>query len=84
MSIYEFTVTQTILVEAESVDQAVQVAEDSVPDLDWPNYHVEFEQEIFSLNDLNEMEWDRNCIPYGGDGNTRLKDLLPETSEELS
>ena len=21
--------------------------------------------------------WDKDCIPYGGDGNTRIRDLLP-------
>lgn len=26
--------------------------------------------------------WDPMCLPYGGDGNTRLKDLLPETEPE--
>lgn len=37
------------------------------------------------LNGLDELQrfdgnWDGDCIPYGDDGNTRLKDILPETA----
>lgn len=36
---------------------------------------------LTSLEHLQRLdrEWDGNCIPYNGDGNTRLKELLPET-----
>ncbi|MDY0013869.1 MAG: hypothetical protein RBS40_13370 [Rhodocyclaceae bacterium] len=77
MPIFEFTVSQTILVEADDSIHAHQVAKDCITELDWQNYHVEFEQEVLSQEDLNPSEWDVQCIPYGGDGNTRLKDLLP-------
>lgn len=78
MPIYEFTVTQTILVEADNSFHAEQVAEESIPSLDWQNYHVEFDREVVSQEDIGETDWDLGCIPYGGDGNTRLKDLLPK------
>ncbi len=77
MPIYEFTVKQTILVEAEDSRHAQYVAEDAIPELDWQNYHVEFEQEVYTQGDIG-CDWDIECIPYGGDGNTKLKDLLPE------
>lgn len=37
--------------------------------------------EVKSLEQLKRLdgEWDGMCLPYNGDGNTRLKDLLPET-----
>ena len=37
--------------------------------------------EIKSIDHLQRLDalWDGMCIPYGGDGNTRLKDLLPES-----
>jgi hypothetical protein len=35
--------------------------------------------EVKSVDDLNLHGWEGECIPYGGDGNTRLKDLLPAT-----
>lgn len=36
--------------------------------------------EVKSLEQLTRLdhEWDGMCVPYNGDGNTRLKDLLPE------
>ena len=34
--------------------------------------------EIKSLDNLPDG-WDSMCLPYGGDGESRLKDLLPET-----
>ena len=40
--------------------------------------------EATELTSLEQMGrtisgWDGGCIPYNGDGNTRLKDLLPES-----
>lgn len=37
--------------------------------------------EVKSLEQLKRLdgEWDGMCLPYNGDGNTLLKDLLPET-----
>lgn len=35
---------------------------------------------IRSLQDLKRYGWDGMCLPYGGDGNTRLKDLLDPPS----
>lgn len=32
---------------------------------------------IRSLKDLQPLGWDGECLPYGGDGNTRLRELLP-------
>lgn len=36
--------------------------------------------ELASLEQLSRLDqgWGGECIPYDGDGNTRLKDLLPE------
>jgi hypothetical protein len=38
---------------------------------------IDVEREVFSAKDL-PSEWDLQCIPYGGDGNTRLEALLGE------
>lgn len=37
--------------------------------------------ELNSLEQLKRLdgEWNGMCLPYNGDGNTRLKNLLPET-----
>lgn len=34
-------------------------------------------REVHSLADLRRHGWDGLCLPYGGDGNTRLQALLP-------
>lgn len=47
---------------------------DCVPEIDVAG-------EVKGLDRLPEG-WDPMCLPYGGDGETRLKDLLPETEPE--
>jgi hypothetical protein len=32
--------------------------------------------------DLKRYKWDGQCIPYGGDGNTRLSDILAALEPE--
>lgn len=36
---------------------------------------VDVEREVSSANDL-PTGWDLMCLPYGGDGRTRLKDII--------
>ena len=77
MPIFEFVVSQTILVDVSDEVYAENAARDAVTELDWQNYDVEYIRPITSMEELSGMDWDGNCIPYGGDGNTRLKDILP-------
>jgi hypothetical protein len=56
------------------------------------NWHLgdiigDFEPEIVVAGEVKSLaglpaDWDPMCLPYGGDGETRLKDLLPETEPE--
>jgi hypothetical protein len=39
---------------------------------------------VKTLAELKEHGWDGECLPYGGDGNTRLKDLLPITAKDAA
>lgn len=34
--------------------------------------------EVHSQSDLRAFGWDGLCLPYNGDGETRLQDLLPK------
>lgn len=67
------------VVMAESVIDAMAVAEcearDIVSDCDMD---AEDAVEVKSLEHLARLDhkWDGECIPYNGDGNTRLKDIL--------
>ena len=75
MPIYEVEISQIILVEAGSEGEATSVATESIPDLDWQEYDTNTLNEIKSLDDIH-YSWNGECIPYGGDGNTVLKDIL--------
>ena len=54
--------------------EAREIVRDTDPEADCAT-------EIKSIEHLQRLDalWDGMCIPYGGDGNTRLKDLLPES-----
>jgi len=76
MAIYEFTISQTIAVEAEDEKQAEEAARHAILDLDWWAYNVEYNRELTTITELTDG-WGGECLPWGGDGNTRLKDILP-------
>lgn len=75
---YETTITITAVVQADNATDAYLVTRDQMReifrDIDHPDITVG--NRIGSVKDLPK-EWDGMCLPYGGDGNTRLKDLLP-------
>ncbi len=72
----------TSVVMAESVIDALGVAESKSSEIfSDGELTAQDATELNSLEQLKRLdhEWDEMCIPYNGDGNTRLKDLLPET-----
>lgn len=75
----DVTFTTTMVVEAVSEDEARRVARaealQAVRDAnEAPSINVT--GEVSSLRQLRNG-WDGVCVPYGGDGNTRLSELLP-------
>lgn len=75
---FEVEVTWTAIVEAESLIDAYGVAESCTRDITRDaDGDVTVVREVTSLERLPEG-WEGNCLPYGGDGDTRLQDLLPE------
>ena len=81
MTIYNVRVTfeTTMVVIAGDEDEAYAVAvENAKRALDdegtFPDADVR--GEVTSEKHLRDG-WDENCVPYGGDGNTRLRDLFP-------
>lgn len=80
MPIFNVTVTMetTLVVIAEDENHAWEVArENARRDFDdadeAPQIHVT--GEVKSAEHLRDG-WNGDCVPYGGDGNTRLRDLL--------
>jgi hypothetical protein len=82
MPIFEIQIETVAVVIAEDAAHAVEIVSDEmlqiVSDAIGSSLEVHSGTEIESLDEL-PRGWDPMCIPYGGDGDTRLKDLLPET-----
>lgn len=72
----------TAVVMATSITDAMVVAKKNAHDIFFDGeLSADEAEEVKSLEHLQRLcaAWDGRCTPYGGDGNTRLKDLLPET-----
>ncbi|MEN4917540.1 hypothetical protein ABE485_02625 [Achromobacter spanius] len=68
-----------MVVEADNEDEAWDVARE-----DWKEAASDCRKDVqiyvvgeIKLTDKLPPGWDKDCIPYGGDGNTRIRDLLP-------
>lgn len=80
MPIYNVNVTleTTIVVVADDEDHAYQVARDNTRDAienDRPEPGINIRGEVTSEKHLRDG-WDSECLPYGGNGSTRLKAML--------
>lgn len=79
--IFSVAMTVTALVQADSAEKAMSVSKDSLREIAGDvlrrDIAVGVIAEITSLAGLPDG-WDGRCLPYGGDGNTRLSQMLPE------
>lgn len=69
----------TAVVMAESEIDALGVAESEAREICFDGELTAYDAtELNSLEQLKRLdhEWDGECIPYGGDGNTTLAELL--------
>lgn len=85
MPLYNVTVTleTKIVVVADDEDHAWQVARNEAReaiDNDRPDPDVHVRGEITSEKHLRDG-WDGQCVPYGGDRNTRISALLTHNVE---
>lgn len=69
-----------VVIEAEDDDHAWEIAHDDInevlQDVDLRRLaQICVLKEVKSTKDL-PPDWDDRCIPYGGDGNTRIADLM--------
>jgi len=77
MKPYMVEITTYGVVMAEDEAHAHQVADSYKREIfgdDW-NPRIEVDGAVVKVEDLAHG-WDGECIPYGGDGNTKLADLL--------
>jgi hypothetical protein len=77
MKLYMVEVTTYAVVMARDEIHALNVADAYKRDIfgDDPSPNIDVDRAIEKLSDLKHG-WDGECIPYGGDGNTRLADLV--------
>ena len=80
MPIYNVKVTieTTMVIVADDEDHAYDIARDEAREAindNRPDPNIDVRGEVTSIQHLRDG-WDGNCVPYGGDGNTRLSELL--------
>ena len=80
MPLYNVTVTleTLIVVVADDIDHAYKIANENTRDAidnERPDPDVNVRGEVTSERHLHGG-WDGMCVPYGGDGNTRISALL--------
>ena len=85
MPIYAVEITTIAVISAKDETHAVDVAYRLSGQIfnEDPSPRIEVDGEVKSLGELRHG-WDGECIPYGGDGNTRLHDLLPNGEASAS
>lgn len=74
---FEVQVSSIVVIQADDESEAYEAARDLKRDIfgDCWEPDVEVRRPIESLADLRHG-WDGECIPYNGDGATRLKAML--------
>lgn len=77
MKIFAVKITTTAMVVAENEEEAAEIAVEEEHSIftDGTCDH-EPPEVVASEAELAKHGWDGECIPYGGDGNTRLKNLF--------
>jgi hypothetical protein len=75
--LFAVTLSTTAIVEAADEDEALEVARDEQRDICGDHdLDRNLIGEVTSIADVLSHGWDERCIPYGGDGNTTLGEIL--------
>lgn len=72
------TIETTMVVVADDEDHAHQVAEENIReaiDYEMPTPYISVTGDVTSARHLRDG-WTEQCVPYGGDGNTQITQLL--------
>jgi hypothetical protein len=84
MKPYAVVVSFNMIVMAEDDADAYHCARENASEAWGDTYDPKFEvcEDMKTEADLKRYKWDGQCIPYGGDGNTRLSDILAAVEAE--
>lgn len=84
MKPFAVEVSFTMIVMAEDETDAYRAALNDASEAWSETYDQDYRVlgEIKTEADLKRHKWDGQCIPYGGDGNTRLSDILASIEPE--
>lgn len=84
MKPYAVEVSFVIVVMAEDADSARAVAESNSRDAWNDTYDPDFgsPREVKTMADVTRAGWCGESVPYGGDGDTPLKDILAAIEDE--
>lgn len=82
MKLFQVKISTIAIVAAKDADHAYEVAEAFRHEAfsDDANPRIEVDCEVKSVANLRHG-WDGECIPYGGDGNTRIGALLTHNDQ---
>lgn len=75
LAIFNVRMVVDMVVEAADGDEAWDAAKGAVLENDRDHFSVESVSPVTKLADLPKG-WDGMCLPYNGDGNTRLREVL--------
>ena len=75
MPLYKVKIESTVVVYSDEKSDAEMTAKLHTSDMDQTEFAAYLDGEIRTLDEL-PPDWDGECVPYGHDGNTRLKDLV--------
>jgi hypothetical protein len=84
MKLFAIELRTVAIVQAETEADAISIAEDDQSDILSDAMDLEFniEGQVKSAADLPRHGWDEQCIPYGGDGNTTVGEILEQIAAE--
>lgn len=75
MPLYRVNVETTVVVFGEDEDDAYNNIKDDIQEIDRGEFTVMVGRKVKKLEDLPN-DWDGECLPYGGDGSSRIKSIL--------
>jgi hypothetical protein len=71
------------VVLATSAHEATEIADDNWRDIvrDCGDMEIDVLREANTIRDVTNHGWDGRCLPYGGDGNTTIDEVLKEIAD---